>query len=122
MVDEYTDGNDDKLTAVLNAVTGQTWRRVTLRGGSQSEWQYAWVTTEYDDCEVWRLAAEYFGTGTEFDVINRDGVAVDTAYLSDGYDADTYAAECARRYGYNVGAVDMIDGYITTPKYKRHYV
>ena len=122
LVDEYAGGNDDKLTAVLNALTGQTWRRVTLCGAMQCEWQYAWVTDEYIDADVWRLAAEYFNTGTWFDVYNGAGQCVDEIFLSDGYDAESYAAECVRRYEYSVCAVDLIDGYITRPKYKKYIV
>lgn len=119
LVDAYAGGGaDTALVMVLDALTGHEWRAVTLRGNCQSEWQYAYVDDTYTDDDVQRLAAEYFGAGEWFDVVDDDGSDVETVFLSDGYNAETYAAECQRRYGYTVGAVEFFDGYERRAKYR----
>ena len=119
LVNEYAAGGADAaLVKVLNALTGREWRAVTLRGCVQSEWQCAYVDDTYTDDDVRRLAAEYFGAGEWFDVVDDDGNDVETVFLSDGYNAETYAAVCRQRYGYTVGAVEFFDGYEYRAKYR----
>jgi hypothetical protein len=71
--DFYTVKKYEVLCAGLEMLTGRRWDWCTLRGCSQSDWQYCmYPADDWTGEDLERLEAEYFNTGTEWIVHDED--------------------------------------------------
>ena len=117
LVEKYTEhwDEDDIMCDALKLMTGKKWRRFTIRGCMQREWQYGYASEELTDMDIRYVEMCYFNTGEEFLVFeneedfNNDENAT-SYYVEDADDLNT-------RFDGNIRIFEF-NGYLRTPQYK----
>lgn len=108
------DEDEDLIIRALNLITRKNWRRVTMRGYMQREWQYMYVNEEITDGEVEYIETCYFNTGMEFAIYD-DEECVNSYYVKD-------TDELCEHFEYEIkkGEFEILlfDGWNKTPKYR----
>lgn len=112
---------EEEIVKALKLITGKTWRKVTIRGCMQREWQYLYVSEEISDEGIRYIEMCYFNTGSEWLVYeNKEDFENEESAYSLYVENFDVKKELSERIGCE--EEDLVcyefDGYTKSPKYK----
>lgn len=114
---ESTDEETTIFADVLGLLLGKPFEFGTIRGCSQSEWQHVIYPAKYGRDWLDSFEAEYFNTGTEWDVYEEGDEDDSYSIYCTSYDPRREIASIANTTPDNV-ILYAFDGWELTPKYK----
>ena len=116
----YHEEEENELQA-LQLITGKKWRKATIRGCMQSEYQYLYVSEEVSDKDIEYIGMCYFNTGEEWlmyeskkDLKNNENAV---SFYIDGWNRK---ANLAERLGCEEKQIHLYQftGYKKIPQYE----
>ena len=115
------DEREEEIVKALELITDKKWRKTTIRGCCQRDWQYLYVSEEITDNDVRYIEMCYFNTGTEWLVYESEEDFEKEESIFSLY-VDSYNAK--QKLSEYIGCKEEelvcyeFDGYTKTPKYK----
>ncbi len=113
--------DDNRICRALSLLTGIKYKRHTIRGCCQGEWQNLYAPANCDSGTIQCIETEYFNLGTEWYVwTEEDGESEGFTVYWYGDHINTIKWEIAEAACYPDGEVTLycFDGYTQTAKYK----
>lgn len=109
---------EENLELALSLITGKEWRKVTLRGYSQSDWQGAYVSNEIKQNDLCYIEMCYFNTGLQYDFFNNKEEFDEDCPATSYYVSDK--KELLKRIGCAPEEIEIYDfaDYVKTAQYK----